>query len=786
MHQPLRLALLVASIYSGGVLAQAKPIDISAQSLGSALTTLASQSGIQILFSADELKGAQASALRGQLGPEEALRKLLESSGFTFNSTGKGTYVVQKRPAEQGNKQLSEVRVTANAEQGYKADKITVAGKVPLTPREIPNSVSVLTRQQMDDQNMVTVWDALSQITGVQAISNDTTQGQYHSRGAALEIQHDGVPSGIPLSGYQQFDLALYERIEVLRGPAGLLQGSGAISGVVNFVRKHAADTYAANFVASTGTWNNNRLEADVTGPLNADKSLRGRAVVSYLDRDYVYNRAHDKKWLGYGTLEYVFSPSTSANVFLAIQDTDSTGFSGLPTYTNGKFLNVDRSFNPYPDWNTLKWRTMDIGTEVKHKFDNAWNGTLRVNRRKQSQYFKDGYANDGVNPSTGIISSYMRREFDYDYLNESIDAFASGPFELLGRQHNLTVGANFSRFESTGQGANGNSPGSSYLKVANVLLTDPPAVAEPSVAYTTGSKNVTTQTGLYGQARFSLLDPLTLVIGGRFSDYSYKSRTTAPNPSPTDWAQGAKTKGEFSPYAGLLFDVSKHVTLYGSYSDIFVPQTQKRVDGSTLEPRVGRQFEVGSKTEFFDGKLGATLALFNIRDTNRALTDTTNPNYYIAAGELESKGWELEVTGSPLPRWDISGGYTNLKTEYLKHATAQGQPVSFWYPKEMFKLWNMYRFGEGMLNGVSLGVGLVGATQSASGTSTSSVMARGQNGYVVTNLQIGYAINQNYKIALNANNIFDKTYYTRLGGTNTYNTFGDPRNYMLTLRVSY
>ena len=111
--------------------------------------------------------------------------------------------------------------MTADAERTYKVEKITVAGKTALSPREIPNSVSVLTRQQMDDQNMVTTWDALSQIAGVQAISNDITQGQYHSRGGALELQNDGVPSSLPLSGYQQFDLALYERVEVLRGPSG-------------------------------------------------------------------------------------------------------------------------------------------------------------------------------------------------------------------------------------------------------------------------------------------------------------------------------------------------------------------------------------------------------------------------------------------------------------------------------------------------------------------------------------------------------------------------------------
>ena len=280
MHRPLRLALLLAALHAGGAQAQAKSIDIAAQDLSGALTALASQGGIQLLFSTDELKGARSAAVRAAPGPEEALQRLLDGSGFTFVRSGPGSYVIRRRPpAGQSATVLPEVVVTSAAERGYKADKVAVAGKIPLSPREIPNSVSVLTREQMDDQNMVTVWDAMSQVPGVQAISNDITQGQYHARGAALEVQYDGMPSSMPMSGYQQFDLAMYDSVEVLRGPAGLVQGSGAISGAVNFVRKRARKDFSARFLAGTGSWNNNRVEADVTGALDGEGRLRGRAA---------------------------------------------------------------------------------------------------------------------------------------------------------------------------------------------------------------------------------------------------------------------------------------------------------------------------------------------------------------------------------------------------------------------------------------------------------------------------------------------------------------------------
>jgi len=698
-----------------------------------------------------------------------------------------GTIASPTDGAPSSTRTLPEVLVEAAREPAYQAEKATVAGKLPQSPREIPNSVSVLTRQQMDDQNMVTPWDALSQITGVQAVANDITQGQFHSRGGALEVQQDGLPSTLPLSGYQQFDLALYERVEVMRGPAGLLQGSGSFSGAVNFVRKRPKDAFAASALASTGTWNNNRLEADVSAVVNESRSLRARGVLSVVDRDYVFNRVHDRKWLGYLTVDYDFSPATTFNLFVANLTNDSTGFSGLPTYTDGRQLSVPRSFNPYPDWIRIEWDTTDIGADLSHRFGDRWTATLKLQRRDQSQFFKDGYANAGVNPATNVIASYARREFIYDYVHEAVDAYAGGPFSLFGREHNVLVGANFSSFDSRGRGANPNSPGSSSLTYTNVLLADPPAVPEPEVTYRTGSHSVTTQTGLYGRLTLNLADPLKLILGGRFSDYTYKSRTTAPNPTPTAWARGARAEGEFTPYAGLTWDVSRQLTLYASYADIFVPQTQKRVDNSVLDPRVGRQYEIGAKAGLLDQRLSVNASVFNIRDTNRALADTVNPGYFTTAGELESKGRELELVGQIMPRWDVSAGYTWMDTRWVNNGASTGLPVSFWYPKELLKLWSRYRFADsGPLRGFSIGFGLQGQGTSASGAATPTVAARTQNAYTVYKLQVGYAIDRNWSATLDVNNVFDSDYYTRLGGTNTYNFYGDPRNVVLTLRARY
>ncbi len=148
---------------------------------------------------------------------------------------------------------------TTEGSGSYTSGAVTVAGKEAVPRREIPNSVSVVTRQQMDDQAMVTVTDALKQATGVNMVTNVPGQSWFSARGYNLGMMYDGMPAYDSLSGYQQFDLAIYDRVEVLRGPAGLLQGSDEPAGVVNLVRKKARADFAASATLSAGSWNSTR-----------------------------------------------------------------------------------------------------------------------------------------------------------------------------------------------------------------------------------------------------------------------------------------------------------------------------------------------------------------------------------------------------------------------------------------------------------------------------------------------------------------------------------------------
>jgi outer membrane receptor for ferric coprogen and ferric-rhodotorulic acid len=283
-------------------------------------------------------------------------------------------------------------------------------------------------------------------------------------------------------------------------------------------------------------------------------------------------------------------------------------------------------------------------------------------------------------------------------------------------------------------------------------------------------------------------LPRVTTVFGGRWTNFSARSRSIAPS-TPTDWAAGAKADWAFTPYGGAVLDITRDLSAYGSYSEIFVPQTQRRVDGSVLDPRIGHQWEFGAKGEHLSGRLLTSLAVFDIRDRNRAYVDVGNPGFFVPLGEVESKGWETEVTGRLASSWDVSAGYTSLDTTYLVDASRAGQPLNYWYPKHSLKAWTGWRIPGGALENLKIGAGVQAYSKSASGTDTINaagvvtVAARRQTAYAVVSANLTYPVHRHLQLTAQVNNLFDRAYYTRLGGTNIYNTFGDPRNVMISLR---
>jgi len=665
------------------------------------------------------------------------------------------------------------VSTMTEGSKSYAAQATGVGDKVGTPLKETANTVSVETRQYLDDRGITDVFQALRYMPGVSAINNDMEQNQYSARGYTLDGMFNGIPSYSSLSTFQQFDMAIYDHLEYLHGPAGLLDGSGNPGGVVNFVSKKAQKTAAASTTETWGSWNNHRAEGDVTGPLNTDGSLRARLVAVAQDRNFYYDNASQVKRVGYGEIEYDIGPATTISTALTAQHNRQTPFYGQPLYSNGQTLNVSRSFNSDPAWAMSNDDIYQQEISVEHHLKNDWVAKAQAFWREDTWTDTNGVVFSAVNSSN--LASYRLSTYDYHYYHHGEDAYLSGPFDLLGRTHKLTVGANVDTYNYDG------SSGSTTLSNVNIFNL-PSSVTNPAtIPFTSATKNDTTQYGPYGQLRVSLLEPLTLVVGGRDTTFNNKYKSVPPS-TATSWTQGAKATNHATPYGGLIYDVNKEISLYGSWSDIFVPQTSPVYGGGVLPPREGEQYEFGTKGSWLDGKLNSLLSYYDLDDTNRAYADPNHTNFYLPMGEMETRGVDFEVNGKPAPGWDVSASYSYMISQYvMASGGSTGMTPNTWFPRHMVKAWGKYTFETGELKGLSLGMGVYAQTQYW-GNGSNSYIA--QSGFGTFDGLIGYELNDNASLNFNAYNITDTKYMLNKGRSmNSYNTYGDPRNFLLSVK---
>ncbi len=664
-------------------------------------------------------------------------------------------------------------------------DTVTVTAERETTPsllkgsqtlRETPQSVTIITRERMDQQNLQSLDEVLQHAPGITVQPYQLLTTGYYARGFKIDsFQQDGVPIQMGQMASPPQDAGIYERVEILRGANGLMQGSGNPAATVNLVPKRAPREFLANGELSAGSWNRYRGLLDVGGPLNESGSLRGRIVANHEDRDFFYDVAGQKTSSVYGTADLDLGPDTILTVGLQQQRIRSTtNMAGVPFYADGSDIGLSRSTYLDVDWDRFDWDTTRVFGGIEHAFGNAWTAKLFVNYQNGDSKLKYAGANGAVDPATGTGPRLTGAAYKFENDQKSIDGYLNGPFQLLGRRHEATLGWNYQRTSLEQFSASFLTP---VNQPVNVWDWDPGSVPEPGIGpYASRGPTRTTQSGLYAVGRFSLADPLTLITGVRLSRWKQDGAGTS-----------TRLGNELTPYGGVVLDIAPQWSLYASYAQIFQPQTQTTWDGKTLDPVKGTNLEAGIKGELLDGRLNTSLAFFNIRQRNRAQVDPAYPCagmtcFYISGGEVESQGVEAEISGRPLPGLDLSFGYTYNTTKYLQDAQSQGQPFASFTPKHIARLWANYAFpwDNGRL---SAGMGV--QAQSAYTVQSGGVTLR-QGGYALVSARVGYRINRHLSAALHLNNLFDRRYYQSISGPQWNNRYGEPRSVMLTLRAQY
>ncbi len=670
-------------------------------------------------------------------------------------------------------------------------------GKRTQALKEIPQSVSVITRERLDEQNMTSLGDVLANTTGITVQDTNNYERAYYSRGYKIEnIQFDGVPTQSGSGFFTQPDMAIYDRVEVLRGPAGLYNGAGEPGGTVNLVRKRPLADFAVSGRASTGSWSNHRGEFDLTSRLNASGTIRGRIVGAYQDNDFFFDIANTKRTVGYGIVEFDLTPDTTLGAGFSYERNKMTPFyGGLPRYSDGGDLGLSRDTYLNAAWSHSNFERTTLFTDLTHRFNEDWRLRLGATQTRERSHDYSGSAFGTVDRATGMGPTLSAFEAIGDSEQNAVDASLEGAFSARGKRHDFIVGANYweRSYDASSQSMAVDNP---RVNAFTFNPHDYPSFPTRPARPQTRNNTHTEQNGIYGSLRLTLLDPLKLSVGGRYSNYRQSvynrvtSRTTARS----------KDSDEFTPYGALTLDVTPEWTAYASYAEIFRSQAGSfKADGSPLDPATGKNYELGIKGSLYGGRLNTSLAVFRTNEEGRSQVDPNFPqpcagsptggSCFLNDGKVRSQGFEAELSGALAPNWNAAAGYTYNTTKYLRDRTASGapsanerRPYSTFTPKHMFRLWTNYRL-PGDLNNIDVGGGV--RVQSRT-YKTSGTIELNQGMYALWDARVGYRVNKNLSTALNVNNVFDKKYYRTLGSERGGNWYGEPRSFMLTLQARY
>ncbi|MES2531987.1 MAG: TonB-dependent siderophore receptor [Pseudomonadota bacterium] len=784
--------------------------DIPAGALGPALSRFAASAGITLSFEPSLTEGRQTAGLRGSHALSDGFAQLLAGSGLEAVARAGGGYTLRRSAAASAGARadgmssattLEEVRVTAEADRSntsegtgsYAARASSTATGLNLSLRETPQSISVVTRQRMDDEAIESVADVLQRSTGVAVSTLDSERLNAYSRGFSLSnYQVDGQPTWYSVvygTGLTLSDMVIYDRVEVVRGAAGLLAGAGDPSGTVNLVRKRPTAEFAGYVSGSLGSWDNRRGELDVSGPLNAAGTLRGRFVTAWQDTDSYRDRYSNEKQIAYGVIEADIAPDTLLTVGLDYQKNKPRGvsFSGLPIFWfDGSEVDYRRSASSGGAGSTWNQDTRTLFASVDHGFGQGWKGRLAYSNYLTQRDGTRISASWGPVQSDGSVQLYGGYGVGRSEQN-SIDARISGPFELLGRQHQLLVGLNASKATDriTSYSDAGYNLTEGQRITGSILDWDG---SYPAVAATTvhsGVAQETKQTGIYASGRFSLTDALSLVVGNRISsiDYDYLWSSYA---AQTSEAQAYRRHNVSTPYAGIVYDLNPNWSVYASYTSIFKQLQYKDRNNQPLDATTGVNFELGTKATWFDGKLNASLAVFRIeqdslpvRDSGYTASLPDGSRAYVSVDGATTRGAEVEISGEIAPRWQGYASYSHSRTE-----DRNGLSLATEAPENLFKLGTSYRFA-GALSGLTVGGNLYWQSDIYYTSSWPVVGTARQGAYALVGLMARYQVNRQTSISLNVDNLFDKTYN---GIDPTFNTklYGAPRNVLVTAKYTF
>ncbi len=762
--------------------------DIAAKPLPQALSDFSRVTGISVVYTDEAPYGVTAPAISGQMSAEQAMQRLLSGSAMTFRQTDGHTLVLEPMPSA-GVLNLGATTITSvqDASLSYQPPATTSIARSSATLQEIPQTINVVAAQVLRDQAPRNLDDALANVSGItQGNTLGSTQDSVMTRGFGDNRNGSIMRDGMPIVQGRGLNASV-DRVEVLKGPASLLYGIQDPGGVVNMVSKQP-QVQAYNALTARGSSygagkNGSGASLDSTGALG-ESGLAYRLVLDHEDEDY---------WRNFGThRESLIAPSLawygdSTTLKFAYEHREFLSpfdrGTAIDPLTNHP-LDIPAQRRLDEPFNHMEGRSDLYRVEADHQLNDNWSAHFGYSWNRET-YDASQVRITAIDPAKGTLT----RNMDGTQGALSTDRFTTvslqGQVELAGMQHDLVLGVDdeyrkIYRADLIRQKSQ--APSFSYL--------DP--VYGREVAGTTVSAADSAQTDLLRSDSVFLQDSIhlneqwILVAGGRFQEYDQYAGKGRPFKANTD------TNGQkWVPRAGLVYRYSDSLSFYGSYTESFKPNStiaplsgsSTVLDGS-VAPEEAKSWELGAKL-VLPGLITGNIALFDIKKRNVLVANAEGPvTIYSAAGEVRSRGLEMDLSGQLSERWSLIGSYAYTDAEVTEDPTYQGK-----------KLQNVAR-NSGSLSAVYDFGSLIGGDQLRVGAGARYVGERAGNavndfdlpGYTVADAFATYDTRldgQKVKFQLNVKNLFDRTYYTS-AASRFFVSMGDSRQVSLSSTLEF
>lgn len=779
--RPILLALCISTpigLSSSVVMAQGAPtsgtkasastelhhFNIPAHPLGEALILFGQQSGLQVTSDSKLVEGKQASPVNGNLPPEQALSQLLAGTGLRYQINGGMVSLV----AGGGATTLPPVKVSGSSidesaygpVDGYIA-KHSAAGTKTDTPIiETPQSISVVSRQEMELRAVVDVGEAVSYNAGVFAgIFGDNRlfggnniqirgYGGNGTAGGSFNEYLDGLK--LQPSGYIESNLDpwLLERVEVLKGPASVLFGQTQPGGIVNMVSKRPHEDMTNKLRVGTGNHDKASLAFDLGGQLT--DAWQFRVVGLGIDGETQQNPSDRKRQLLAPSLRW--SNDTTDLTLLAHYQHDDINASVLNTVPkdavfsnpNGRLPLDFRVGDPgFEFWDRKTW---SVGYLFSHRLSDAltFRQNLRFTNNKQDSQWT--YRGSLENDLRTLNRTALAPSEDADTL--SVDNQLQWKTTSGQVEHTLLMGLDYQDFSGISLAFGGTAP--------SIDLFDPAynqAVIAPSTAWRDDETD-RKLLGIYLQDQIKIGD-LSLLIGGRYDDAEISTKDNL------GMSTVEETDHDFTSRIGIIYNFANGLAPYASYAESFEPVSGRSFDGSRFDPMEGKQYEVGVKYQPAGTDHLFTLAAFDLTQENMTTADPDNTGFSIQTGEVQTRGVELEGKLNVNNNLNVSAAYTYLNDEIKRSNNGDEGKQRAAIPEQTASLWVNYLFSEYAFSGMDIGMGVryIGETQ-GNNENTFAVPS-----YTLVDLAVHYDLGRSifgmegWQASLNVSNLFDKYY---------------------------